>query len=112
MRAGLSLAALAIIGGIARAQAPEWTKTLPLPTPTGRYPVATRAFRDEDSVTFPDGRRVARPVTAQAWYPARARGVGRAARYVDEPPLLDAMLREKYQDLGPEDLRGRGEWRV
>lgn len=106
MRAGLSLAALAIIGGIARAQAPEWTTRLPLPKPTGRYPVATRIFHSEDSVTFPDGHRVARPLTAQAWYPARAASAGRAARYVEEPRLLDAMRREKYLDLEPDDLRG------
>jgi dienelactone hydrolase len=111
MPKALSLAILALVTGIAGAQAPEWSSRLPLPRPTGRYPVATRIFHSDDSVTFPDGRRVARPVTAQAWYPARA-GHARGARYVEDAGLLDAMRREKYLDLESSALNGWDELRL
>ena len=61
---------LALASGTARAQTSEWTTKQPLPKPTGRYAIGTVSFRMIDTVFFSDGGRLARPVTAQAWYPA------------------------------------------
>jgi dienelactone hydrolase len=95
---------LALATGLVCAQTSEWTTTQPLPKPTGRYAIGTVSFQMMDTVLFPDGRRVARPVTAQAWYPAR-RGRQQKARYVEQRLLLDAMIREKYQDLPAAEIR-------
>ena len=99
---------LALAAGVVSAQTSEWTTTQPLPKPTGRYAIGTVSFQMMDTVLFPDGRRVARPVTAQAWYPSR-RGQQPKAHYVEQRPLLDAMLSEKYQDLPAAQIRPWGE---
>jgi dienelactone hydrolase len=64
-----------------------------------------------DTVVFADGRRVARPVTAQAWYPS-LHGQQPKARYVEQRPLLDAMVIEKYQDLPAAQIRPWGQLKL
>jgi dienelactone hydrolase len=64
-----------------------------------------------DTVLFPDGRRVARPVTAQAWYPSRSEQQPKA-RYVEQRPLLDSMISEKYQDLPAAQIRPWGQLKL
>jgi dienelactone hydrolase len=85
------------------AQSPDWTVPSPLPSPTGSYAVGTYTFRMDDTATFSDGRRVARPLTAQVWYPAKGRK-GIAARYADSA-LIDSMISQKYLDAPAEDVR-------
>jgi dienelactone hydrolase len=93
------------------AQTPEWTTTQTLPKPTGRYAIGTVSFQMMDTVLFPDGRRVARPVTAQAWYPSR-REKKPKARYVEQRPLLDSMISEKYQDLTAAQIHPWGQLKL
>lgn len=100
------MVALLIFPAGLRAQTPEWTVKRPLPVATGRHAVGTQTFVIADTVTFPDGSRVARPVACQVWYPASPGAMATKARYVNDPALLDAMIRERYLDLTADDLRG------
>jgi dienelactone hydrolase len=102
------LMTLALTSATAHSQASAWTSKQPLPKPTGPYLIATTIFQLMDTVVFPDGRRVARPVMAQAWYPARTSTVRPKARYVEQQTLLDAMVSEKYEDVPATDIRS---WR-
>jgi hypothetical protein len=101
------LISLALATGVVGAQTSEWTRTQPLPKPSGRYAIGTVSFQMMDTVLFLDGRQVARLVTAQAWYPS-SRGQQPKAHYVEQRRLLDAMLHEKYQDLPAAQIRPWG----
>lgn len=81
----------------------------PLPRPSGQYSIGTERFTMVDTAVFLSGDRVARPLTAQVWYPSQADGHSPRALYVEPGALLDAMIREKYQDLPPAAIR---EWGV
>ncbi|MDB4872235.1 MAG: hypothetical protein JWL97_3239 [Gemmatimonadales bacterium] len=97
-------AMLALALRVAPAQNLEWTTKQPLPQPTGIHRVGTDTFRMTDTVAFPDLSRVVRPVTVQAWYPARGRPDSRV-RYVEDSQLIDAMISERYQEVSETDIR-------
>jgi dienelactone hydrolase len=100
------LAPILLLGLVATAaaQAPEWTSTRPLPAPDGPHPIATLTFAMPDTVIFPGGTRVARPVVAQVWYPTASDSAGPRARYVPDAMTFEAMVREKYEDLAEAEL--------
>jgi dienelactone hydrolase len=95
---------LLVLVASAAAQAPEWTATRPLPTPDGPHTFATATFAMPDTVTFPGGAKVARPVVAQVWYPTVADPSLPRAHYLPDAATFNAMVREKYQGLTPADL--------
>jgi dienelactone hydrolase len=95
---------LASATGLATAQLSEWTAKQPLPRPTGSFSIGTATFRLIDSVVLNNSRRIARPAIVQVWYPSRAQQMAKA-RYVEDRQLLEAMVREKYQDVPEADIR-------
>lgn len=87
-------------------RAQPWVMRTPLPRPTGAYPVGTDVFRIVDSSRATSRSIRTRPLTVQRWYPARRGGRAATVPYLPEPALLDSMLRHRYLDLEPDEMRG------
>jgi dienelactone hydrolase len=106
------VAALTIAAGARSAAAQAWSTRAPLPQPTGRHAVGTVVLHVVDSSRATSRSIRTRPLTVQAWYPARAGTGTDDVRYLAEPGLLDSMESVGYLDLKPVEMRGWADVRV
>jgi dienelactone hydrolase len=72
-----------------------------LPVPTGSYAVGTSFGVLVDSTRTLRGRTQHRPITIQAWYPARSASADRAD-YLLEAGLPEMLIASQYMNLTPE----------
>jgi dienelactone hydrolase len=88
------------------AQESAWSTSLPLPRPSGPFPVGTASLRLVDTVALSSRSRLVRPIAVWAWYPAVAGTGSGPAPYIREPALLDSMIANKYLDEPEVEMRG------
>jgi dienelactone hydrolase len=110
-RVVLSLMHFPLLSGALLAQAPDWTRHQPLPTPRGLLAVGTMTFHFTDSSRATSRHLAYRPLTVQVWYPARQCPPDAWAPYLNEANLLDSMVARRYLDVSEQDIRAWGRLR-
>ena len=96
---------LPVLSGVLLAQAPDWTRRQPLPTPRGLLSVGTMTLRYTDSSRATSHHLRYRPITVQVWYPARHCAPHARTPYLSEANFLDSMITRRYLDIPEQDIR-------